>query len=134
MTSTTHPVEGAVAGTPRRFLRVEGATLAVGALVAYRTTGEAWWLFPAALLAPDLSMLAFLAGPRSGARAYNLAHATPIPALLVGLGWWQDLPLLLALGLIWLAHVGLDRLLGYGLKYGDHFQHTHLGQIGKATR
>jgi hypothetical protein len=49
---------------------------------------------------------------------------------MIGLGWWQNRHLVLALGLIWLAHIGADRLLGYGLKYDDHFQHTHLGQLG----
>jgi hypothetical protein len=49
---------------------------------------------------------------------------------MVGVGWWQARPLVLALGLVWLAHIGVDRLLGYGLKYNDNFQHTHLGWIG----
>ena len=51
--------------------------------------------------------------------------------MLIGLGWWQHRPLVLALGLVWLAHIGLDRLLGYGLKYDDSFQHTHLGIQGR---
>ena len=54
-----------------------------------------------------------------------------LPTALAGLGWWQGRPLVLALGLVWLAHIGADRLLGYGLKYGDNFQHTHLGQLGQ---
>ena len=49
----------------------------------------------------------------------------------MGLGWWQGRPLVLALSLVWLAHIGTDRLLGYGLQYGDNFQHTHLGQLGR---
>jgi hypothetical protein len=76
-------------------------------------------------------MAGYLAGTRAGAVSYNLAHATPLPAVLVVLGWWQHRPLILALGLVWLAHIGLDRLLGYGLKYGDNFQHTHLGWLGR---
>jgi Domain of unknown function (DUF4260) len=64
-----------------------------------------------------------------------MAHdRQPPPAVLIGLGWWQHRPLVLALGLIWLAHLGLDHLLGYGLKYDDSFQHTHLGMIGKANQ
>ena len=54
-----------------------------------------------------------------------------MPAAFVALGWWQDHRLAAAAGLVWLAHIGMDRLLGYGLKYDDHFQHTHLGLIGK---
>jgi len=125
------PVSGTVKGTPRRWLRLEAATLLAGALLAYPATGQPWWLVPAAILLPDVVMAGYLGGTRLGAWCYNLAHATPLPALLIGLGWWQHQPLVLALGLIWLAHVGLDRLLGYGLKYDDDFQHTHLGMIGK---
>jgi hypothetical protein len=120
-----------VVGTPRRWLRVEGAALLAGSLIAYSSTGRSWWLVPLTLLVPDVSMIGYLAGTRIGARAYNAAHATPIPAVVVAIGWWQGQSLVLALGLIWIAHIGLDRFVGYGLKYGDHFQHTHLGRIGR---
>jgi hypothetical protein len=79
-------------------------------------------------------MVGYLGGTRLGAMLYNVAHATLLPALLVGLGWWQHWTSLLAIGLVWLAHIGLDRLMGYGLKYSDHFQHTHLGWIGHENR
>jgi Domain of unknown function (DUF4260) len=62
-----------------------------------------------------------------GAHLYNLAHATLLPAVMLGIGYWQADRLLMALALIWLAHIGLDRLLGMGLKYNDRFTHTHLG-------
>jgi Domain of unknown function (DUF4260) len=77
-------------------------------------------------------MSGYLAGPRFGSYAYNLGHSTPLPAAVVAIGWWQEKPLVLALGLVWLAHIGIDRLLGYGLKYDDRFQHTHLGRLGTA--
>jgi hypothetical protein len=124
--------DGIVAGTPRRWLRVEAATLLAASLVAYSRTGQAWWLVPLTVLVPDLTMIGYLGGPRLGARLYNLGHSTPLPAIVVGVGWWQDKSLPAALGLVWLAHIGLDRLLGYGLKYPDHFQHTHLGRIGRS--
>jgi hypothetical protein len=123
---------GAVVGVPRRFLRLEGATLTVGALVAYSTLDRSWWLVPLTLLLPDITMVGYLGGARLGSWFYNLGHSTPLPVALVGIGWWQDQSLVVALGLIWLAHIGLDRVLGYGLKYADHFQHTHLGPIGQA--
>jgi hypothetical protein len=119
--------DGTVRGVPRRWLRLEGAVLLAGSLIAYAATGEPWWLVPLALLVPDLFMAGYLRGTRPGAQLYNIAHSTALPAGMVGLGWWQSQPLVLALGLIWLAHIGMDRLLGYGLKYDDHFQHTHLG-------
>jgi uncharacterized protein DUF4260 len=125
------PVVDAVTGAPRRWLRLEGVVLLVGSLLAYSSIDRPWWLVPLTLLVPDLSMIGYLAGTRIGARAYNLAHATPIPGAFVAIGWWQGRSLILAFGLIWVAHIGLDRLVGYGLKYDDHFQHTHLGRIGR---
>jgi hypothetical protein len=123
--------DGAVVAGPRLWLRLEGAVLAIGALVAYPSTGTAWWLVPVVLFAPDLLMIGYLGGTRLGAQLYNVAHATPVPAAVVWFAWWRNEPLLLALGLVWLAHIGMDRVLGYGLKYNDAFTHTHLGQIGR---
>ena len=125
-----YPV-GAVTGAPRRWLRLEAAVVLIGALVAYSTTDQSWWLVPAGILLPDLMMVGYIAGTRIGAVIYNLAHVTPLPASLIGLGWWQHEPLVAAIGLIWLAHIGLDRAMGYGLKYHDQFQHTHLGMMGR---
>jgi Domain of unknown function (DUF4260) len=124
-------VVGAVTAAPRRWLQLEAAVVLIGALIAYSTTHQSWWLVPAGILLPDLVMAGYVAGTRIGAAIYNLAHATPLPAVLIGLGWWHHEPLVAASGLIWLAHIGLDRVMGYGLKYDDDFQHTHLGQIGK---
>jgi hypothetical protein len=122
---------GTVSGTPRLWLRLEAATVLIGALIACSTTGQHWWLVPVVVLLPDLAMAGYVGGTRIGAFIYNLAHATPVPALVIGLAWWQNRPLVLGIGLVWLAHIGLDRLMGYGLKHHDHFQHTHLGNLGR---
>jgi len=82
---------------------------------------------PAAILAPDIAMTGYLAGTRPGARLYNLTHATPLPAVMLGVGYRQADRPVMALALVWLAHIGLDRLFGTGLKYNDRFTHTHLG-------
>ena len=121
--------------TPRDGKMILGSTLpnrAYGrrALSAFAATGRSWWLVALVVLLPDLFMVGYLGGTRLGAALYNAAHATLLPAVLVGIGWWQQWTTTLATGLVWLAHVGLDRLMGYGLKYSDHFQHTHLGWIG----
>jgi hypothetical protein len=129
--TTGSPADGMVVGTPRRLLRVEGATLFAGSLIAYSTTDQAWWLVPLTLLLPDLTMIGYLGSTRLGSYLYNLGHSTPVPAGIVAIGWWQDKSLVVALGLVWLAHIGLDRLIGYGLKYDDHFQHSHLGRLGR---
>jgi len=122
--------DGIVSGIPRLWLRIEAALLLAGSLIAYSTTGQHWWLVPIVVLLPDLAMAGYVGGTRLGAYLYNMAHSTPIPALLIGLGWWQHRPLVLGLGLVWLAHIAVDRLAGYGLKYDDNFQHTHLGMLG----
>jgi hypothetical protein len=101
-------------------------TLLVGSIVAFSTTHQSWWLALSLLLAPDIFAAGYMLGTRFGAHLYNVAHATPLPALLVGVGWWQGHPLVLALGTIWLGHIGMDRMLTFGLKYPDNFQHTHL--------
>ena len=119
--------QGVVVGAPRRWLRHEGLVLLAGALIAFGVLGQPWWLVPAGILAPDIAMSGYLAGARFGAHLYYLAHATPLPAILLGAGYWQADRLVMALALIWLAHIGLDRLLGTGLKYNDRFTHTHLG-------
>jgi hypothetical protein len=119
--------DGTVIGAPRLWLQLEGATLFVASLVAFSTTHRSWWLVPLVLFFPDLFMAGYVGGTRIGAHVYNLAHTTTLPALMVGYGWWQNSQLFLALGLVWLAHIGMDRLLTFGLKYPDHFQHTHLG-------
>ena len=113
------PGVGVVVGAPRRWLGLEGLVLLAGALIAYSTLGQPWWLVPAGILVPDIAMSGYVAGTRLGAHLYNLAHATLLPAVMLGIGYWQADRLLMALG--------LDRLLGMGLKYNDRFTHTHLG-------
>lgn len=122
----------AVAGAPRLILRLEGAALFAAALYAYWLTGTSWWLFLILFLTPDLSFAAYLAGPRMGALAYNAVHATVGPLALAAYGIAFGPAILIALAMIWAAHVGFDRMLGYGLKYPTAFADTHLGRIGKS--
>jgi hypothetical protein len=119
--------QGVVAGAPRRWLGIEGLVLLAGALTAFGLLGRPSWLVPARILVPDLTAGGHLAGTRPGAHLYNLAHATLLPAVMLGAVCWQVGRLVHAVALIWLAHIGLDRLLGMGLKYNDRFTHTHLG-------
>jgi hypothetical protein len=118
------------AGAVRRTLQLEGAALAAAALVTYTHLGESWWLFALLLLAPDLSFAAYLAGPRVGAVVYNLVHSTIGPILLGTFAYLAGAIPAVAVALIWLFHIGIDRMLGYGLKYGTGFKDTHLGRIG----
>jgi hypothetical protein len=121
---------GVVTGRPRAFLRAEGLALLIGALIAFRATGQAWWLLPVTLLLPDLGALGYLASRSAGALLYNLMHATPLPLALAALGLWQQQLLVVALAAVWLAHIGMDRAMAYGLKHDDDPGHTHLGRHG----
>jgi Domain of unknown function (DUF4260) len=121
----------AVAGAPRALLRLEGLFVFVLSIALYARMDESWWLFAILFLAPDLSFFAYLAGPRVGAIAYNAVHTSAGPLLLVMAGLLVPYQLAVAIGLIWLAHCGIDRALGYGLKYEAGFGFTHLGRIGR---
>jgi hypothetical protein len=81
---------------------------------------------------PDLSFVAYLAGSRAGAVAYNAAHSYVGALMLLAAGVLGAVPLVLAMALVWCAHIGFDRMLGYGLKYGAGFGETHLGRLGRA--
>jgi len=122
---------GAVTGSVSILLRLEGLVAAVASALLYARTGASWWLFAELWLAPDLSMLAYLKRPCLGARYYNAAHTYLLPGVLGLLGWLLNANALLPVALIWVNHIGVDRLLGYGLKYSDGFGLTHLGRLGK---
>jgi Domain of unknown function (DUF4260) len=122
---------GAAVGAPRLILRAEGAALFLAAVFVYWRLGGSWLVFFVLFLAPDLSFLAYLHSPRLGAVAYDAVHATLAPLALFALGYWLDASLVEGLAAIWLAHVGIDRALGYGLKYATAFNDTHLGRIGR---
>jgi hypothetical protein len=118
------------AGSPVQvFLRLEGLAAAALSAVFYQRTGASWWLFAALWLAPDLSMLGYLGGPKLGARIYNAIHSYVTPATLAVSALLLQSPALLPYALIWINHIGVDRLLGYGLKYSAGFRWTHLGTL-----
>ncbi|KEO51995.1 DUF4260 domain-containing protein [Thioclava pacifica] len=114
--------------------RLEGAVIFIAglALAAMMGPGWSWWVWIVIFFAPDLSMLGYLAGPVSGAVAYNLAHIYGFGLAIAALGALPvaQTPWLVAAGLLVLAHAGFDRMLGYGLKRRSGFQDTHLGRIG----
>jgi hypothetical protein len=112
---------------PRLLLHAEG--LAVAATWLYFDAGYEWWLLLALALAPDLSMVGYVAGPRVGALAYDLAHTYVLPVLLGLTAVLAESDTLAKLALIWLAHIGVDRAIGYGLKYPGGFEETHLQRV-----
>ncbi len=114
--------------------RLEGAVILFAAIAIYLhlNPGFAWWSTLLLFMAPDLSFAGYLAGPRVGALAYNLVHVFAFGTGLLALGLVLDHPLVAAMGALWFAHAGFDRMLGYGLKSGEGFTITHLGRIGRA--
>jgi hypothetical protein len=124
-----------VAGGVRLLLRLEGLLLGIAGVWLYARLGGGWGRFAALFFAPDLSFALYLAGPRIGAIAYNAMHSLIGPLALASLSLLGVVPTTaLPLAAIWLAHVGFDRALGYGLKYQSGFGDTHLGRIGRAAR
>lgn len=101
---------------PALLQRLEGAIVLAGALWLYAIYSGNWLLFALLLLAPDLSALGYLVGSRLGATTYNIGHTLLLPTLLIAFGLWSGNMLVVALALIWFAHIGMDRLLGYGFK------------------
>ncbi|MGH8459822.1 MAG: DUF4260 domain-containing protein [Nevskiales bacterium] len=131
--STPRPPEpGIVHGAVRVLLRIEGLAVLAAAAAAYAQFGAGWGWFAALFLVPDLSFLAYLAGPRAGAAAYNVMHSYVGALALLAVGVLGAMPLMLAVALVWCAHIGFDRALGYGLKYAGGFGETHLGRLGRA--
>ena len=117
---------------PGIVLRLEGFALFVVMLLLYRELGLSWWLLVLLFLLPDLSMLAYLAGTRAGAVVYNAVHSYVLPAALFVLGFVGEGSVPMGLGLIWGAHIALDRFLGFGLKYPGSFTDTDLQRLARA--
>jgi hypothetical protein len=123
--------DAAVRGSVLFYLRLEGLAAAAVSAVLYARTGASWWLFAVLWLVPDLAMLGYLKSPCWGARIYNAIHSYVVPTALGLSAVLLQANILLPIALIWVNHIGVDRLLGYGLKYADGFGWTHLGRLGK---
>ena len=114
---------------PALFLRIEGAAMLVAAIVLYFHADYQWWLLLALILAPDLSAAGYLLGPRIGAATYDVGHLDAIPIALSVVGILTGADVCVKLALVWLAHIGMDRAVGYGLKYPTQFKDTHLQRV-----
>ena len=115
------------------LLRLEGVAAFGAGVALYLANGGLWLALIPLLLVPDVSMVGYLRDPKLGALLYNLAHNWALGLAVLGLGFVSGQTWLVIAGAVLVAHVGMDRALGYGLK-GASFQDTHLGRIGKAAR
>ncbi|KAJ9640620.1 uncharacterized protein PV06_02361 [Exophiala oligosperma] len=119
--------DGVVKTWPRLLLRLEGACIFGSTIWAYSRLGQSWWAFAGLLLVPDLGMAGYLANTTAGAALYNTVHTETPPILLLCTALARNNKVLTGIALSWLAHIGMDRMFGFGLKYGTSFGHTHLG-------
>ena len=114
---------------PGLLLRLEGTAVLLTALYLYHSLNLSWLTFAIFLLAPDISAIGYLINTRIGSITYNIAHIYILPLIIVTLALFLNWSLGFQIALIWTAHIGMDRLFGYGLKYPDNFKHTHLNQV-----
>ena len=114
---------------PNKMLRLEGAVILIAALFAYYQLGFGWLAFVLLLLWPDLAFIFYAVDKNLGILVYNLFHTLTFPIILIGISFIMSWPLGLQFALIWLAHIGMDRLVGYGLKYSGEGKDTHLNRI-----
>ena len=114
---------------PALLLRLEGAALFFCGIFFYQSLGAGWILFVTLCLWPDISMLGYLVNPKLGSRFYNVVHTEVLPAALATSSFALHRTSLLAFALIWLCHIGFDRLIGAGLKYPTFFKDTHLQRV-----
>ncbi|KAF2495746.1 hypothetical protein BU16DRAFT_581241 [Lophium mytilinum] len=123
------PPDGFAKTWPKILLQVEGACIFGSTIWAYSRFNQSWWTFAGLLLLPDLGMVGYLRDTTLGAVVYNSVHTETPPILLLCTALAQGSEKGAGLALCWLAHIGMDRMLGFGLKYGTAFGHTHLGNI-----
>ena len=121
---------GVVTGNLRWILRLEGVAILLFSLMAYEFMGFPWGFFVLMFFIPDISWLAYFHSPKGGAIAYNTMHSYILPLMLFAYGFFVSSPMANQLAIIWIAHIGFDRALGFGLKYARGFRYTHFGKLG----
>lgn len=113
------------------ILKSEALAFLIATIWAYYLVGASWWIFLALILVPDIFMVGYLKNSKFGAFLYNIGHMYIVPLLVLSIYLLFHIPILLPISIIWLAHISMDRMLGYGLKLDTGFKDTHLGNIGK---
>ena len=129
--NTSSQFQGTVTGAPNITLRAEGALVFAFATFGYSQMHISWVIYAVLFFTPDIFMLGYVANARVGSITYNVGHSYLAPAALWALGWFTVLPFVSAMALIWIAHIGFDRAVGYGLKYAAGFKINHLSAPNK---
>lgn len=115
----------------KNLLKLEEVGQFLLSIILFGQLDYAWWVFPACLLLPDLSMIGYVVNPKIGAWIYNFFHHKLLAIVILFLGFWANTPWLTLTGVILFGHSAMDRVFGYGLKLDNNFKNTHLGWIGK---
>ncbi|WP_100432986.1 DUF4260 domain-containing protein [Flavobacterium sp. 1] len=115
----------------KTVIKLEELGLFILGIYFFNQLEYAWWWFLVLILVPDVSMIGYIFGDKTGAFCYNLAHHRGIAVILYLIGIYCSSSAILLSGVILFAHSAMDRMFGYGLKYKTGFKYTHLGEIGK---
>ncbi|MEO8712444.1 MAG: DUF4260 domain-containing protein [Parafilimonas sp.] len=115
----------------KQLIRLEEAAMFLFGIFLFNQLSFAWWLFPALILLPDISMIGYAAGNKFGAIMYNIFHHKAVALVVYVIGFYLYNETIMLVGIILFSHSSMDRLFGYGLKYFTGFSDTHLGKIGK---
>tara|TARA_R100001132_G_C3251999_1_gene78877 strand:+ start:133 stop:480 length:348 start_codon:yes stop_codon:yes gene_type:complete len=110
-------------------LKIEELAQFLFGIFLFTQLDYAWWWFPVLLLTPDIGMLGYIVNTKVGAFTYNLFHHKAVAILVLLLGYYLSNDIIALTGIILFSHSAMDRVFGYGLKYPDHFKHTHLGNL-----
>ncbi|ADV82123.1 DUF4260 domain-containing protein [Terriglobus saanensis] len=129
MTNAPEEFRGAARGGVRTLLRLEGLAVLLGSVFFFKVRHGNWGIFALLFFAPDLSFVLYAIDRKLATASYNAAHSYLLPVALLCVGVLH--PAVMPYALIWTAHIGFDRALGYGLKYKTGFGDTHLGKLGK---
>jgi len=115
--------------SPKKHIHIEGAFVFLASLYFYWQLGGGWGMFLLLLLVPDIAMIGYLKDKTVGLALYNLAHNYLFPLLVGMFGYSQGNETVMLIALIWVAHIGMDRTLGYGFKYPTDFKDTHISRL-----
>ena len=113
----------------KKLIQLEGMIVMILGIYIYFASGYSWWIFLLLLFVPDISMAGYMINTKIGAYLYNASHTFIAPLLLLLVGIMFSMDSLLMVGLIWMVHIGMDRMMGYGLKYKTHFKDTHIQRL-----
>ena len=113
----------------KNLLKLEQLALLIFMIVLYSLLKLSWMWFAVLFLAPDIFMLGYLFGNKIGAISYNFIHNYFTTISLILIGYFLHIEWCLMIGLIFFAHIALDRFLGFGLKKYDGFKSTHLDNL-----